>query len=192
MMPGGKDFLSTGNKVHLQKSLLLSNLKELYVAYKERYPDHKIGLSKFCELRPKWCVTVLSSGTHSVCVCTQYQNTKLLADSFCSAVKTKLKRKAEESEDKNVPKFDIIYKDLMAMVVCDTTNLECMVHRCKNCPGYPALKNRNKFTELEIDEEMSYSQWDSVDRASHAIFSIHMGQQANFTGFVVMIDGTYP
>ena len=33
-----------------------------------------------------------------------------------------LKRKAEESEDKNieVPKFDITYKDLMAMVVCYT------------------------------------------------------------------------
>ena len=26
------------------------------------------------------------------------------------------------------------------MVVCDTTNLECMVHRCKNCPGYPVLE----------------------------------------------------
>ena len=45
-----------------------------------------------------------------------------------------MKRKAEESEDKNVevPKFDTTYKDLMAMVVCDTTNLKYMVHRCKN------------------------------------------------------------
>ena len=47
----------------------------------------------------------------------------------------------------------------MVMVVCDTTNLECMVHCCKNCPGYPPLKKFiwNKFTELEIDEEMLYS-----------------------------------
>ena len=58
------------------------------------------------------------------------------------------------------------HPDLMAMVVCDTTNLECMVHHCKNCPGYPALDNfiRNKYAELEIDEEMSCSQWESIDR----------------------------
>ena len=56
-------------------------------------------------------MTVLSSGTHSVCVCTHHQNTKLLVDCFCFAVKTQLKRKAEESEDKNVQvqKFGITY-----------------------------------------------------------------------------------
>ena len=53
MIPEGKAFLSIGNKFHIQKRLLLSNLKELYVAYRERYPDHKISLSKFCKLRPK-------------------------------------------------------------------------------------------------------------------------------------------
>ena len=31
-MPGGKDFVGVGNKVHIQKRLLLSNLKELYLA----------------------------------------------------------------------------------------------------------------------------------------------------------------
>ena len=88
------------------------------------------------------------SGIHSVCVCTQHQNTKLLADCFCSAVKTQLKRTAEESEDKNLElqKFDITYKDLMAMIVRDTTNLKCIVHCCKNCP---VLKKfiRNIITE---------------------------------------------
>ena len=43
-----------------------------------------------------------------------------------------------------------------------------MVHRCSNCPGYAALEKyvRDKFTELEIEEEMSYSQWESVDRTT--------------------------
>ena len=175
----GKDFVRISNKVHVQKLLLLSNLKELCVAWKERYPDHKIGLSKFCELLSKWYVTVSSCGAHFVCVCTHHQITKLLVDYFCSVVKTQLKRKAEEPEDKNeeVPKFDITYKGLMAMVVCDTTNLESMVHRCKNCSGFPALEKfiRNKFKELTIDEEMSYNHGESVDRKTLWTHTAYVG-----------------
>ena len=76
-------------------------------------------------------MTVLSSGRRSVYVCIHHQNTKLLVDCFCFAVKTQLKRKVVESENNNieVPKFDITYQDLMAMVMCDTTNLECIVAR---------------------------------------------------------------
>ena len=99
-----------------------------------------------------------------------HQNTKLLFDCFCSDVKNQLKKKADKAEDKNVevPKFDIMIKDLMAMAVCHTINLKCMVHCCKNCPGYPALEKfiRIKFTELEIYEDMSCSQWESVSRTT--------------------------
>ena len=42
--------------------------------FKERFPDRKIGFSKFAELRPKHCVLVGASGTHSVCVCTVHQD----------------------------------------------------------------------------------------------------------------------
>ena len=49
------------------------------------------------------------------------------------------------------------------MVVCDVENMECMVHRCENCPGFKALQSylENKFEEYKIDEDVSYSQWDS-------------------------------
>ena len=69
LMPGKKDFVSIGRNIHKQKRLLLCNLKELYALLIAQYPAVKIGLSRFCSLRPKWCVTVGSSGTHSVCVC---------------------------------------------------------------------------------------------------------------------------
>ena len=39
---------------------------------------YKIGFSTFCELRPKWCVTVAVSGTHVVCVSLTHQNVKLM------------------------------------------------------------------------------------------------------------------
>ena len=77
-MPGKKDYVSVAKNVHKQQRLLLCNLKELYSAFKERYPDAKVGFSKFCSLRPKSCISVGSSGTHSVCVCTSHQNAQLL------------------------------------------------------------------------------------------------------------------
>ena len=56
MCPSKKDFVSVridGVKVHKQKRVLLINLKELYMEFKKQCPNAKIGLSKFCELRPK-------------------------------------------------------------------------------------------------------------------------------------------
>ena len=70
-------------------------------------------------------------------------------------------------ERNQVKKLNVTYKDLMEMVVCDT-NLECMVHRCENCPGYTALEKfvQDKLTELEIDDDVMYSQWESTDRTT--------------------------
>ena len=76
ILPGKKDFKSVkgpdGKRQHVQKRLLLLNLNELYQNYKARYPNDKIGLSKFCALRPPYCITVGSRDTHSVCVCAQF------------------------------------------------------------------------------------------------------------------------
>lgn len=80
-MPGKKDFVSVkqgGQRVHVQKRLVLSNLKEAYQLFKDKHPDEKIGFSKFAELRPSQCVLAGASGTHSVCVCTIHQNVKLM------------------------------------------------------------------------------------------------------------------
>ena len=65
--PGKKECVSVklnGIKQHIQKRLLLLNLKELHVQLLEKNNDIKIGFSKFCELRPT--------------VCEYHQNAKLL------------------------------------------------------------------------------------------------------------------
>ena len=41
-MPGRKDYLSVGNQIHVQKRLILSNLKELFAEFKTTYPDIKV------------------------------------------------------------------------------------------------------------------------------------------------------
>jgi len=81
-LPGMKDFLSVrkddGQREHIQKKLILCNLKELYEIYKEQYPDDRIGFSIFASLRPVHCVLAGSSGTHTICVCAIHQNIKLM------------------------------------------------------------------------------------------------------------------
>ena len=38
-MPGSKDYVSIGRNVHMQKRLLLCDLKEIYAAFKQEHPD---------------------------------------------------------------------------------------------------------------------------------------------------------
>lgn len=67
-------------RVHIQKRLILSNLKETYREFKDRFPCENVGFSKFAELRPKHCVLAGASGSHTVCVCTIHQNVKLMIE----------------------------------------------------------------------------------------------------------------
>ena len=60
----------------------LCNLQELYIAFKEIHPSVNIWFSKFCALRPRWCVLTGSKMTHSVCVCSAHQNVVLLVDAM--------------------------------------------------------------------------------------------------------------
>eukprot|EP00112_Aurelia_sp_Birch-Aquarium-sp1_P006733 Seg1737.9 transcript_id=Seg1737.9/GoldUCD/mRNA.D3Y31 product="hypothetical protein" protein_id=Seg1737.9/GoldUCD/D3Y31 len=144
LMPGKKDYVSIQRNVHKQKRLLLCNLKELYALFKKQYPESQIGFSKFCALRPKWCITVGSSGTHSVCVCTIHQNAILIVE----AAKT-----------------DMNYKDMIDMVVCSRENRTCMVHRCDKCPGTEPLRSYlQTMLDEEVHDEISFQQWQSTDR----------------------------
>ena len=150
MCPGMKDFVPVridGEKVHKQKRLILCNLDEAYQAFKAKHPC-KIGFSKFCELRPKWCITVGARGTHSVCVCTQQQNVKLM--SACLG-------------------HEVTYHTLIQKLVCEETNKTCMLHRCNNCPGEAGLLaflETLMAPELEAEESIQFKQWVHTDRTS--------------------------
>lgn len=85
LMPNKKDTVTVkieGQKVIKEKHLHLYDIKVLHDMFKEKYPEHKIGSTKFAELRPKWCVIAGSSRTHSVCICTIHQNTKTMIDAI--------------------------------------------------------------------------------------------------------------
>ena len=54
--------------MHVQKGLVLCNLRELYRTFKDKYPNESIGFSKFAEVHPKHCVLAGASGTHCLCM----------------------------------------------------------------------------------------------------------------------------
>ena len=46
-MPGMKDKVSIARNEYRQKRLILCNIKELFNAFKTRFPEVKVGFSKF-------------------------------------------------------------------------------------------------------------------------------------------------
>ena len=125
------------------------NLNELYTLFKQKYPQVKIGLSKFCQLRPKECITVGARGTHSVCVCTLHQNLKLMLFALPTEGK-------------------VTYHDLMEKLVCNVESKECMLHRCSSCPGKEGLTQYLQQVCDASDEAdlVHYKQWESTDRTT--------------------------
>ena len=146
IMPGKKDYVSIKKNVHMQKRLLLCNLKELFVAFKTMNPEIKLEFSRFCTLQPKWCITAGASGTHSVCVCAIHQNLKLL-----------------------LHPLGVTYKELLPYIVCDMTNKDCMMRKCERCLAtMNALVEKlyNLIGEFEVDDEVEFDQWTTTDRSN--------------------------
>ena len=139
-MPGKKDYVSVtldGERQHLQKRLILCNLKEAFQKFKDQMPDLKIGFSKFSELRPKECILAGAGGTHSVCVCTVHQNVKLM---FLGAKLDKLSEGAFKS-----------YQHCLAAMLCNPPQVRCHFGDCDQCSGVKSLQER---LEIIFDKEM--------------------------------------
>ncbi|XP_044594854.1 uncharacterized protein LOC123272219 [Cotesia glomerata] len=159
-MPGMKDFVSIrsddGNRIHVQKRLILSNLKELYQCFCEINPAERIGFSKFASLRPKHCVLAGASGTHTICVCTIHQNVKLM---MLGANIYSLTRNTEKPIKH--------YSDYLSMIICENPSFQCYLGGCKNCPGVDELSKilLKCFEDREI-ENITYKYWISKPRSS--------------------------
>lgn len=157
-MPGQKDFVSVfenGTKVRKNKRLLLGNLREMYALFKERHDGIKIGISKFCQLRPRNIILANASGSHNVCVCTKHQNVKLMIDAI------NLKKLTA-----GVPNYQLeCYKDCLKQMTCIPSSSKCHLRKCNKCPGIENLKAKlNQLLEQNDIDEITYKQWVSVDR----------------------------
>lgn len=159
ILPGRKDFKSVrieGKKVQLQKRLILCNLREAHTKFKSDFPQHHVGFSKFCALRPAHCVLPGASGTHSVCVCVMHQNLKLMLIGGGLAELTK--------------NFDVPLKslrDTLTKIICNPPDIRCFFKECDECPGPDDLITSLEtiFEENSIDE-VQYKQWVHTDRSN--------------------------
>lgn len=162
LMPGKKDYVSMGKNfegkpIHVQKRLVLVNLREAHQEFKSSSPDVKVGFSKFAELRPKNCIIAGASGTHAVCVCTAHQNVKLM---IAGANLNKLMIFEYDQPLKT-------YKDCLPKLMCTPPNKSCFLNECDYCPEVSMFKEA-LLTAFEEDmiENITYKQWVTVDRCT--------------------------
>ena len=155
-MPGKKDFVSvttSQGREHVQKRLLLSNLKEAYQQFKTLHPNTDIGFSKFADLRPKQCVLAGSSGTHSVCVCVTHQNVKLM---FIGC-------NLKSLSNGEIPD----YKTCLEVMRCNPARAECFLGECNGCPGSEKLRETiMNIMDANLIDAIEFKQWTTTDRAN--------------------------
>ena len=79
---------------------------------------------------------------HTVCVCEQHQNAKLLVAAL--------------------PK-QLDYKNLMPELVCNLNEKNCNFHSCSQCPGRPQLQNGLEKIldniDFGVDDSIKCKQW---------------------------------
>jgi hypothetical protein len=70
----------SGEKEQKQKQIVLCNLKEVHIQYKETHPDIAVSFSKFSGLleRPKWCFLFGACDTQITCVYAIHQKMELM------------------------------------------------------------------------------------------------------------------
>lgn len=123
----------------------------MYTEFKNKYPEHKVGFTKFVSHRPQECVLIGSSGTHTVCVCVIHQNIKLMLAS------------AFKSDDEN--NF-CDYHTWLNLGICQQTTEKCYFGNCMNCPGFDNIKGvLQEYYDKNNIEFIKFNLWTQTDRS---------------------------
>lgn len=116
------------------------SLKEAYSKLSEQHPDVKIGLSKFCELRPQ-NVKLFDHIPHHVCVCSYHENVRLLLLAL-----------------KEHTSLAVEFRAFINQVTCDSSPKKCMSSECDDCKNLI-----DDFTPTSA-ATVSYQQWQNNDK----------------------------
>lgn len=158
-LAGRKEYKSVreGDKrVLKQKRLILANLSEIYAMFVEKFPDIKIGFTKFAEHRPPECVLAGAAGTHTVCVCVIHENFKL---KFIGAKFNQIKENGTETFG--------TYRDVLKHNLCNSPTESCFTEKCSNpCCGEVDTLRALIWSYLDDNniEEITFKQWSQQER----------------------------
>ena len=148
MAPGKNDYVivkdKEGNKQKEQKRFLLFTLKEAYALFKSEF-DVKIGLSKFCSLRPE-IVKLQTDIPLNVCVCRYHANIDFIVDSIFKLHHT----------------FPKCYKELLNICCCDINNEQCMMGDCEKCANKVCIEFIETLVEFS-DANATWFQWQQTE-----------------------------
>lgn len=147
--PGRKDRIiiresnHEGGKVKRTEQVryLLMSLKEAFHKFTEVNPNTKIGLSKFCELRPRR-VKLFDNIPHNVCVCSYHENIRLLL--------VALKEHTQLSVD---------FKSFIDQITCDSSEKTCMSRQCTNCEN-----KLDNYKPMNPTDTVRYQQWQNKEK----------------------------
>ena len=143
--PGLKDEMTVwegGKKLKLRRYYLELTVDEVFSLFKEKYPNVKVGRSKFFELKPP-NVLHMSKSPKDQCKCVTHENFRLLLTPF---------------------KINVD-KDFWSTVLCTSSDLNspCWKQDCKDCAGGSLLLNliAQKGNSDELD--VTWYTWESID-----------------------------
>ena len=123
-----------------QTQYMLMSLSEAYAKFEE-HPSHKIGRSKFCELRSK-NVKLFDHIPHHVCVCSYHDNVRLLLVAL-----------------REHTSLAVEFHDTIAQVTCDPQAKDCLSSQCKNCQD-----RIDRFAPSNGSATARYLQWQNSKR----------------------------
>ena len=113
--PGKRDTVTANGKEKLQKRHLYMPIKETYAVLKDKYPNAKIGISKFASVQPS--EVLLSSQVFSnVCTCIYHQNMILSLDAIHNYFPT-------------IPTYN---KEFSATCITSPEEESCWFSKCKH------------------------------------------------------------
>ena len=151
--PGRKDRIiireknshgKTTQKYTQQLRYMTMSLKEAHQLYMKEVEDdsEKVGLSKFCELRPQ-NIKTFDKMPHNVCVCVYHENVRLLL--MVLSQYTGLKTD---------------FGEFVEQVTCDPNNKSCNDRSCLVCKNFLSEYEPNQVEEYNVP----YYQWQAQDK----------------------------
>lgn len=131
MTPDRNDYtivIKMNGKERVQRRYLMMTVGDAYAVFCVKFPNWKIGLSRFASLRP---ANVLWF-PHNVCVCQYHENLSLLLEAL----------------KPHLPSLATCYHEFLVKLFCDQENEDCTIGKCNKC--------QDRFSpEYSIDDDLA-------------------------------------